>query len=104
MHVGWFNVFVSLVMSHVLFVGLRHTCSVGLLCREELPLGQGRVSTLKHLVLLGWVVLDRAAWELGTVQLVTGLAGATGYAVQCTDQDKAIETKGFLTFVWNCSR
>lgn len=73
-------------MSHVLFDGLRHTCSVGLLCSEEFPLGQGSVSALKRLALLGWVVLDRAAWEFGTVQLVTGLAGATGYAVQCTDQ------------------
>lgn len=63
-----------------------HTHSVGLLCGEEFPLGQGRVSTLKHLVLLRWVVLDRAAWEFGTVQLVTGLAGAAVCAVQCTDQ------------------
>lgn len=83
---GWFNVFVSLVMLHVLFDGLRHACSVGLLCREEFPLGQGRVSALKLLALLGWEVLDRAAWEFGGVQLVTGPAGATVYAVQCTDQ------------------
>ncbi|XP_031971342.1 death-associated protein-like 1 isoform X1 [Corvus moneduloides] len=54
--------------------------------REEFPLGQERVSALKLFALLGWVVLDRAAWEFGSVQLVTGPAGATVYAVQCTDQ------------------
>lgn len=63
-----------------------HTHSVGILCGEEFALGQGRVSALKHLVLLGWVVLDKAAWEFGTVRVVTALAGTTVYAVQCTDQ------------------
>lgn len=100
-HVGWFTV--SPVMSRVLFDGLGHTWPVGLLCREEFPLGQGRDSALKHLVLLGWVVLAELLGRSGLCSL--SLLQQELQDVLFSAHTKAwIEMKAFLNFESDCSR